>query len=141
MSTSFKNLKEALTLRSLVIYLLNILFSLREGWMQSSFRKGILQIKWLSFCILNVFFMDNLIFPLLSFIFNFVNVLSTNSLEKRRLVASILQTRSFNTKLVHIFYSTSPIKNISQRLNIGHRILSMMWWRINMFPQTLNINN
>ena len=37
------------------------------------FRKEILQIKWVSFYSLNVFFMTNLICPLLSFMFNFIH--------------------------------------------------------------------
>ena len=40
------------------------------------FRKGIVQIKWVSYN-LNVFFMTNLICPLLSFMFNFVHSCST----------------------------------------------------------------
>ena len=41
------------------------------------FRKGILQIKWVSFYNLHVFFMTNLICPLLPFMFNFVHSSST----------------------------------------------------------------
>ena len=44
---------------------------------QFFFRKGILQIKWVSFYNLNVFFMTNLICPLLSFMFNFIHSSST----------------------------------------------------------------
>ena len=35
-------------------------------------RKGIFQIKWVSFYTLNVFFMTNIICPLLSFMFNII---------------------------------------------------------------------
>ena len=38
------------------------------------FWKGILQIKWVSFYTLNVFFMTSLICPLLSLMFNFIQV-------------------------------------------------------------------
>ena len=38
---------------------------------------GILQIKWVFFYNLNVFFMTNLICPLLSFMFNFIHSSST----------------------------------------------------------------
>ena len=41
------------------------------------FRRGILQIKWVSFYNLNVFFLTNLTFPILSFMFNFLNSCST----------------------------------------------------------------
>ena len=41
------------------------------------FRKAILQIKWVAFYNLNVFFMTNLICPLLSFMFNFIHSSST----------------------------------------------------------------
>ena len=44
------------------------------------FRKGILQIKWVSFYNLNVFFMTNLICSLLSFMFNIFG--TRNSLKK-----------------------------------------------------------
>ena len=40
-------------------------------------RKGISQIKWVSFCNLNVFVMTNLICPLLSFMFSFIHSCST----------------------------------------------------------------
>ena len=41
------------------------------------FRKEILQIKWVSFYNLNVFFVINLICLLLSFMFNFIHSCST----------------------------------------------------------------
>ena len=58
------------------------------------FRWGILQIKWVSFYSLNVFFMTNLICPLLSFMFNFIHSSATfwykKQPQKRRLVELIL---------------------------------------------------
>ena len=99
--TSFKNLKEALSLSSLVIYFFNILTNFRHVALQSArklnpncfFRKNILQIKWVSFYNLNVIFMTNLIFPLLSFMFNFFHSCSTFLVQerasKRRLVELI----------------------------------------------------
>ena len=55
--------------------------------------KEFLQIKWVSFYNLDVFFMSNLICPLLSFMFNFIHSNSTSwykkQPQKRRLVALI----------------------------------------------------
>ena len=80
-------MKKALALSSLEIYFLNILTNFRDLKHQSArklnpkfilfylfiffFRKGILQKKWISFYKLNLFFMTNLIFPLLPFMLNF----------------------------------------------------------------------
>ena len=56
-------------------------------------RKGIFQIKWVSFYTLNVFFMTNIICPLLSFMFNIIYSWSTSLVQeqsqKRRLVELI----------------------------------------------------
>ena len=94
--TPFKNLKKALTLSFLVIYSLNILtnFSRYIVFQSASrklnpkfFRKWILWIKWVSFNNLNVIFMTNIVFPLLSFM---LNILGRKSiLKKRRLVELI----------------------------------------------------
>ena len=86
-------MKEALTLSSLIIYILNILKNFRHIILQSArkfnppFRKGILQIKWVSFYNLNVIFMTSLIFPfifihvqLFSVVFNILG--TRNSLKK-----------------------------------------------------------
>ena len=65
----FKNLKEALTLSSLIISILNILTNFRHiilrcaRKLNPSFTKWILQIKCVSFYNLNVIFLTNLIFP------------------------------------------------------------------------------
>ena len=71
--------------------------SLDRGKVESQFffKKGILQIKWVSFYNLNAFFMANLICPLLSFMFNFIHSSSTSlvqetaSKKKKRLVELI----------------------------------------------------
>ena len=85
-------MKKALALSSLEIYFLNILTNFRDLKHQSArklnpkfilfylfiffFRKGILQKKWISFYKLNLFFMTNLIFPLLPFMLNFFHFFS-----------------------------------------------------------------
>ena len=87
---TFKNLKEALTLSSLVIYFLNILTNFRHMVLQPArklnpnffFRKLILLIKWVPFYNLNVILMTNLIFPLMSFMFNFFHSCSTFSVQE-----------------------------------------------------------
>ena len=70
-------------------------FSTRQIWIPRFFRKGILQIKWVSFYNLNFIFKTNLIFLLLSFMFNFFHPCSTYSVQ---------------FKLTQIFYGSSPWK-------------------------------
>ena len=55
-------------------------FSLRENLIQNSFKEGVLQTK--HFFTSSICFLPNPIFLLLSFIFRFVNILGTDSLQK-----------------------------------------------------------
>ena len=77
-------------------------------------------------------FMSNLIFLLLLFKFNIVNI-STNSLKKKK--KKIGSINLINTQLIlktevlKYFTALPHEKTLSQRLNIAHRILSKkaMW--------------
>ena len=86
-------MKEALTLSSLIIYILNILTNFRHIILQSArklnppFRKRILQTKWVSFSNLNVIFMTNLVFPFIAIHFQLFslmfNILGTRNILKK----------------------------------------------------------
>ena len=66
------------------------------------FRRGILQIKWVSFYNLNVFFLTNLTFPILSFMFNFLNSCSTFLVQETASKNKTGRSNLINAKLILI---------------------------------------
>ena len=79
-------------------------------------------MKCISFYAGNVSILFNFIFPFLSSIFNFVNILVKNNLKKQDWWHQSNNYVVFR-KPTQVFYSASSRKNIPQGLNRAHQIL------------------
>ena len=120
-------MEEALTLSSLVIYFLNILTNFRHIVLQSArklnsqvFQERNFANKMVSFHNLNVIFVTNLIFPLLSSMFNFFHscstflVQETASKKKTGRIDLINTLLMLISKLLKIFTAPLQEKHITK---------------------------
>ena len=108
------------------------------------FRKVNLQIKWVSFYNLNVFFMTNLICLLLSFMFNFIHSSSTfmvqEAASKKKICnfakISVFQQGVSNSYWQQLIYSFLSPKRL---LKVVKNTLTIGFWR-SLFCQNSHVD-
>ena len=134
-ASSFKNLEEALTLSSLVIYFLNIFTNFRDIVLQSArkLNPNFFQIKNFAnkidiFLQFKRHFHEQSNFSVIAILVQLFHSWSTFLVQE---AATKKETGSSNNyiadsyiRLTQIFHVTSSWKNMSQRLTIAQRILS-----------------